>query len=85
MAVRWRVETITNVKTGLLIAISEDLPGLYVHGRSQEELDERVPIAIKALVEAQGEKVGQIVRCDDVPSAFEASVARYALDKCVPA
>lgn len=82
----YRVETVTNRKTGLLIGICAELPGLYVHGRTQDEIDARAPIAIKAMLEAQGHEVKEVVRCDDeLPDAFEATVARYALDDCVPA
>jgi hypothetical protein len=81
---RYVVETIKNRKTGLLIAMSDQLPGLYVHGRTQEELDVRVPIAIKAMLQAQGQDVNEIVRCnDELPDGFETNVARYALEECV--
>lgn len=64
---RWTVETIKHRKTGLKVAVSDDLPGLYVHGRSDEELFERIPIAIKAMLEASGEEVGEIA-CRIAPS-----------------
>lgn len=41
-------------KTGLLVAQSKDMRGLIVHGRSFAEINERVPLAIKALLEAEG-------------------------------
>jgi hypothetical protein len=41
----------------LLAAFSDDLPGLLVPARSHEELDERLPRAVKELLEAQGEAV----------------------------
>jgi predicted RNase H-like HicB family nuclease len=81
---RWRVETVEHRETGLLVAMSDDLPGLYVHGRSEEELEERIPVAIKALLEAQGLKVGAIVKCkrDDLPKEFHSNVIRYAAESC---
>jgi hypothetical protein len=77
----WAVETVTHHKTGLLIARSVDLPGLYVHARNEEELRERIPIAIKAILEANGEPVGEIVRCED-EDKFQTPVAHYALNRC---
>tara|TARA_B100000949_G_C14049540_1_gene352976 strand:- start:239 stop:502 length:264 start_codon:yes stop_codon:yes gene_type:complete len=59
------VQVISNKQTGLLIAMSDELPGLFVHGRSEEEIDERVPQAIKALLEAKGETVGAIVPLEE--------------------
>lgn len=41
-------------QSGLLIATSPELSGLYVHGRSDDELAQRIPYAIKALLEALG-------------------------------
>lgn len=81
---RWKVETITHRKTGLLIAMSNDLPGLYVHGRNEDELNDRVPQAIKALLEAAGETDVMIVRCEDeeLSPNFKANVAHYALNNC---
>jgi Domain of unknown function (DUF1902) len=38
----------------LLTAFSDDLPGLLVPARSHAELDERLPRAVKELLEAQG-------------------------------
>jgi predicted RNase H-like HicB family nuclease len=81
---RWKVETIEHRETGLYVAVSDDLPGLYVHGRSERELEERVPVAIKALLEAAGDNVGEIVKCDDdeKPESFRVPVAVYAQEKC---
>ncbi len=45
----------THIKSGLMLAISPDVPGLYVHGKNKEEIEERIPIAIRALVEADRE------------------------------
>lgn len=52
-----RIKTLVHEKTGLLIASSEDLPGLLVHGRNADELTQRLPVAIQALLEASGKVV----------------------------
>lgn len=51
------VYTVSHKDTGLLIAMSDELKGLYVHGRTQQELEDRIPIAIRAILEADGKKV----------------------------
>jgi hypothetical protein len=43
-------------KTGLLLATSEELRGLYVHGRNNDELWERIPVAIRAILDADRSK-----------------------------
>jgi predicted RNase H-like HicB family nuclease len=87
MGKEWVVRTVVHRDTGLRLAISDDLPGLYVHGQSDEELEELVPQAIRALLEASGEKVeGEIVKCDeddDIPESFSDPVARYAAEPCL--
>lgn len=61
--------TVQQHKNGRLIAAySNDLPGLLVHAHSVEELNERVPVAIKALMEAQGAIVEYVHPVDDVQS-----------------
>ncbi len=39
--------------TGLLIAVSEDLKGLYVHGRDKAELEHNTKQAIKDILEVK--------------------------------
>jgi hypothetical protein len=48
------VEIVRYVKSDLLMAFSADLPGLLVPARSEEQLDQRLPGAIRELLEAQG-------------------------------
>jgi hypothetical protein len=43
--------------TGLIVAISDDMQGLYVHARSQADLLERTPVAIRDILEADGYRV----------------------------
>jgi hypothetical protein len=78
-----KINVITHRKTGLLVARSDDLPGLMVHGRSDEELDERIPDAIRALMEAQGERVADVIKVGDEPeTAFRPASAEYAAELC---
>jgi hypothetical protein len=53
----------------LLMAVSDDLRGLVVHGRSDEEIEERLPGAVRDLLEADGFDVVslQIKRQDESP------------------
>lgn len=59
-------------ETGLLLATSDQLKGLLVPARSERELDEKLPAAIKELVEAHGEKLVsvEITRQDGDLGAF---------------
>jgi hypothetical protein len=41
-------------ETGLLAAMSEDLVGLVVFGRTPEEIATKLPIAVRELLEALG-------------------------------
>ena len=65
------------------MAFSEDMPGLVVHGRSDEELDEKLPGAIRDLLEARGFTVVHVTLVRDKehavpdfgPPAFIASAS----------
>ena len=82
-----RFEFLKHKTGGLLVAISRDLDGLLVHGRSQQELRERAPGAIRALLEAQGKQVISIEEVEeDMPSSFESlSAARFNAEYAVAA
>lgn len=47
-----RAYVMAHGQTGLLIALSDDLPGLVVHGHSLEEVERRLPTAINDIREA---------------------------------
>lgn len=49
-----RVHLIEHRKSGLLAAVSDDLHGLVVHGDTEDEIRERLPAAIRDLLEADG-------------------------------
>jgi predicted RNase H-like HicB family nuclease len=80
----WKVTTIRHRETGLYVAMSDDLPGFYAHGRSVREIEERIPQAIKMILEASGKTVGEITKCEGEgePSGFEPIIAKYALETC---
>ncbi len=77
-------QVIRHSETGLFVALSDEMKGLYVHARSEEELLERIPVAIRDLLEADGFAVAEIAEVDIPPEAeagflpalrrFEASV-----------
>ena len=50
------IQVAKNKRTGLLIATSDDLRGLFVHGSTMDELNERIPVAIMAIMDAKGHK-----------------------------
>ena len=52
-----RISIVVHKRTGLLVAFSDDLKGLYVHARDDDELRERIPVAIRAILEAKGHQV----------------------------
>ncbi len=47
-----RIEIMTHRPSGLMVAVSPDVPGLYVHGKNEEEITLRIPVAVKALRDA---------------------------------
>jgi predicted RNase H-like HicB family nuclease len=60
-----------DVKTGLFAAMSEDLAGLLTVGASIEEVEQRLPAAIKQLVHAQyGQSVNVTLTVDDEADGF---------------
>ena len=57
---RISIRTLRHRSTGMLVAVSDVMKGLYVHGDTEDELMERVPVAIQALLEAEGYKVFEV-------------------------
>ncbi|MGR3495220.1 type II toxin-antitoxin system HicB family antitoxin [Citreimonas sp.] len=65
------VHIVTHADTGLFVAMSDDLKGLFAHGRTIEELEANTVSAIKALLEAQGEAdVRVVVERPEKPTKF---------------
>ena len=55
------------------MAMSDDMPGLVVHARSDEELERKLPLAIRDLLQASGFEVGDVTLMRDdsvVPASF---------------
>ena len=52
-----RIDLAVHAKTRLLLATSEDLRGLMVAGRSEEQIIRELPEAIREVLEAEGKHV----------------------------
>ena len=63
------INVLMNKKSGLLVAVSDDLKGLYVHARSEEELHERLPVAIRSILEADGHQLEELVEIERLAPA----------------
>lgn len=77
-----RVEITRVSRTGMMLGYSPALRGLYVHGRSVEEMEERIPLAIRDILEGQGRRGVEIRKLadhgtDDQTVVF--TVRRYEL------
>jgi hypothetical protein len=68
---RITIKTVRHKTTGLLVAMSDEMKGLYVHARSEDELLERIPVAIRAILEADGCRV---ISVSEVEIPIEAQV-----------
>ncbi len=64
------VDVVQHRTTGLLMAVSRDLPGLHVAGNTMDEIEEELPLVIKALVEATEKRVVHVtsLACETVTS-----------------
>lgn len=71
-------------KTDLIIATSPSHKGLMVHGRTVQEVEARIPEAIRALLEAEGKTVMSIGRTapESQVSSFEPLNATFAAELC---
>jgi hypothetical protein len=66
------VRVLTHNATGLKMAISEDLPGFVVHAHSFEEMDEKIPAALRSFVKAtQGDDAPWIVSSESTPPGYQ--------------
>ena len=80
MSKRIGIQVIEFDQTGLLIAFSDDLPGLYVYGRSDDDLEKNLPVAIKDLLEAQGKRNVKVVKVDGRSVGVSSSGLQYQAD-----
>lgn len=79
------VRFVTHRDTGLIVAVSDDHRGLYVHGRTMKDVWERVPVALRALLEAEGKEVIAIHEVSEDglrASGFVPSSARFNAELC---
>ena len=82
----FRIKTARLKGGDLLLAYSDDLKGFSVHGRSHEELEQRIPIVIRELLEMAGYAVESVELERDnedkdaafIPTALIASAALCA-------
>lgn len=76
------VEIIRHEKTGLLVALSDDMRGLLVHGDTVEEIEERLPKAIHDILEHETKGQARII-VEEVPvtamPGFVSKVRRFNL------
>jgi hypothetical protein len=60
-----RVHLVRNTTTGLLVAMSQDMKGLMVAARSEEQIEEELPGAIREILEAEGRRVLSVTAAPD--------------------
>lgn len=75
-----KVDIVTHAKTGLFVATSEDLPGLYAHGRTMEDLERNISIAIKDIMEETLKKKVTVSKVGGAPAsaAFMPTAMRFS-------
>lgn len=66
---RIRVKLKQHGPSGLLMAYSDDMKGLLVPGDTEQQILERIPVAIRELLEAQGHTVVDVSAERDLGSA----------------
>lgn len=68
---RIRIRLLEHKDGELLMAISPDMKGLVVHGYSEEEITQKLPGAIRDLLEADGYNVAHVELLPDRENAVE--------------
>jgi hypothetical protein len=64
-----KIRTLEHLSGGLFMAVSDDVPGLSVAGLSQEEIEKKIPGAIREFLELLGHKVLSV---EIIPDALHA-------------
>lgn len=54
------IDLVVHKDTKLMVATSPEMKGLIVHGRTESELEQRIPQAIRAVLEADGFQVEDV-------------------------
>jgi len=79
-----KINLVQHDKTGLLAATCQNLPGLLVTGKTEEEIITKLPAIVKMLLAAQGEEVAyvEVVRDENSPEGYfpPTFLARSVLD-----
>lgn len=71
------VQVVANRQSGLLVAVSDDLTGLMVAARTEEQIEEELPMAIQEMLEAAGHIVVSVTTAPEtrgLPAEFSSSV-----------
>jgi Domain of unknown function (DUF1902) len=63
------IQMLRHKETGLLIALSDEMKGLYVHARTMDDLLDRIPVAIRDILEADGFEVLDVSEIGPPPEA----------------
>lgn len=78
------IQIMKHNKTGMLIATSNDMKGLFVHGDNFEEINERAPVAIQSILEAEGKTNVKVQAVEDVianDAGFDKLTQRFELEE----
>lgn len=77
-----RVRVLQHRSTGLLVAISDDLPGLSIAAKTIEEIESELAPVVRGLLEAQGERVGTLTVSPPQPYGASGFVADPSFTIC---
>lgn len=66
-----RVALWTHAESGLMVATSPDVPGLYVHGKDKVEIDNRIQTAVEALCAADKKLADEKAKSFNPPQGFK--------------
>ena len=72
-----RIKLVENRQLGLFVAVTQNLEGLYVSGRSEDEVAGRLPQVLRMLLEARG-RVVSLAQIDEPGLAsFQVKIPNY--------
>jgi hypothetical protein len=73
----FRVHIAVHQPTGMRVGLSDDLPGLLIHGRSDDDIIAKAPGAVREILEAQGHRIAGVTALPE--SALAGSFAGLPL------
>ena len=76
----WSLKILELKDSDLMMLISDDHKGLYVQGRSRDELMERLPRAVKDLLEAEGKSLITFSTIDESAGISEPNHVKARLE-----